>query len=157
MSTRKCSRDNCPAQNTAKDVTVHCYRCKCQIHLICHGIDRKPEEIFISSNIVMMCDECINGNYEQPSPKRKSSFTNLVQRTLDANMQLSAPLATESPTSKASSVKPITQKLIETLSLEVKLQTATISALKSSIDSMHVTITKEKCSASNPIGLNNEA
>lgn len=153
MPHRKCSRDNCPAQHTSRDQTTNCHRCKGQIHLLCYGINKSPGEIFVTGNIVILCDECINADFEQPSPKRKGSTPNLIQRTLDGNLSLSIP-SIESQSKKNVTVQLNTQKLIETLSLELKMQTATITALKTSVDSMHDTIVQQKETVGNSIGLN---
>lgn len=159
MPPRKCSRENCSTQNTSRDLTVICRRCRCQIHLLCYGIDGNPKDIFVTSNIVMLCDERVTGDFEQSSPKWKSNAANFVQRTLDANMSLSTTPVAESPSNKNVTAKPTTQttqKLIESLSLEIKTQTATIAALKSSVDLMHGTITQQEETVGKSIGMNNE-
>jgi len=103
----------------------------------------------------MFCDECFNADYEQPSPKRKESKPNFVQRTLDMNMSLSTPLVAESPSNKTAK-KPTTQKLFESLQLEMQKNTVRISALKSSVDSMHDTITQQKEKVGESIGMSND-
>lgn len=143
MLPKKCSRDNCPTQNTAKDLTVKCRRCRCEIHLLCYGIGLRPEEIPDVRNILILCDECLDEFIEQPSPKRKVIQPNFVQLTIDG---CKLPPTNDSPSNKISSVKPTTQKLIESLHAELKNNTATISALKSSVDSMHGTINQQKVS-----------
>lgn len=104
----------------------------------------------------MLCDECLTVDFEQPSPKRKGLAPIFVQRTLNANLALSVPPVNESPSNKTATAKPTTQKLIESLSLELKKNTATISALKSSVDSMRGVITQQKVAVSKSIGINNE-
>lgn len=140
-------------QNIASDLTVKCKRCKCQIHLLCYDIGVRPEEIPVARNILILCDEfledCLS---QQPSPKRKTSQPNYVQQTLNGSKLPPA----KTPPSKIN--QPSTQKLIESLQAELKNNTATISALKSSVDSMHGTMTKtrEKESASKSCGVNDE-
>lgn len=155
MPPRKCSRENCPTQNIAKELTVSCHRCRCQMHLLCYGVNRKPEEIFLIDNIVMFCDKCISDVSEEPSPKRKGTAPNFVQRTLDSNMMLTTPLGTESPSNKPST-KPTTQKLIESLQTELKTNTETISALKTTVESMHGTIMKQKETVRDANGINSD-
>lgn len=150
MSPRKCSRENCPPKCTSKDQTTCCYRCKDAIHLLCYGINKTLEEIFVTRNVVILCDECMLTDLEEPSPKRKGNAPNLVQRTLDGK------LATESPSTKSVPVKPPSNKLIESLSNEIKMQTATITALKSSVDSMHHTIAQQKETFGNSSELNDD-
>lgn len=153
MPPRICSKDDCPTQNVSRDRTVNCHRCKCHIHLSCYGIDKATVEIFVTGNIVILCDACLDTEFEEPSPKRKGNAPNMVQRTLDTNLSLSTP-SIES--SKITTVKPSTQKLIESLSVEVKMQTATIAALKSSVDSMYGTIAQQNENEQKSMGLNNE-
>lgn len=149
---RRCSKEGCPLENKSPDLTWHCFGCKNTIHLMCYGVVNKPEEIFVIDNVVMVCDECLSNPKESVSPKRKHANSaqstvqknkaNMVQRTLDSNLLLSSPSSEPSSLIKSNSVNVKTHKLIESLSNEVKLQTATISALKSSVDSMAGNILK---------------
>lgn len=154
MPPRKCSRDDCPPQNVSKELLVQCHRCKCQIHLPCYGIDKAPAEVFPVVNIVILCDECLANDYV-PSPKRKNS---MVQRTLESNLTLTTP-HTESPSNKndkTAAVKASTQKMVESLTREVKMQTATIAALKTSVDSMHGTVSQRYGKDQKSVDQNNE-
>lgn len=112
----QCSRE-CLTQNIVKDRTVTCYSCKNQIHLLCYGIEKAPEEIFVHKNIFMICNECQKLDFGQPSPERKT----LVQRTIDmqsSTMTLGNPPINESPLNK-SSTKSTTQSLIESLARKI--------------------------------------
>lgn len=134
MPPRKCSREDCPSQHVNIEITVKCHRCNCSIHLPCYGVDKTCAEIFLTPNIVMLCDNCLEEGFAEPSPKRKPV---MVQRTMDANLTLASPttelLHVKTP-------KSAVNKTIESLSMEIKSQTATIAALKSSVDSMHGTL-----------------
>lgn len=138
MPPRKCSREDCPSQHVNIEFTVKCHRCKCQIHLPCYGVSKTSNEIFVTPNIVMICDICLETGGEEPSPKRRV----LVQRKLDSNMALTIP-STESPVVKSPQVKPAMNKTIESLSMEIKAQTTIIASLKVSVDSMHGTIKRK--------------
>lgn len=159
---RKCSRDDCPTQNIASDITVYCHRCKGIIHLLCYGIEKNPEEIFLTNNVVMFCDECLTAFEEEPEPKRKG---NLLQRTIDTqnsviSLSTSSHTATP-PKTKPNATKPNAtnqsmQNAIDLLSSKLEKNTAIISELKSSVDAMHGTITQQKEAVGESIRLNND-
>lgn len=73
MLEQRCSKEGCPTQNTAEDRTVSCHRCKSLIHLTCYGINKPAEEIFITKNVVILCNECVQAEFNPPSPKRKTT------------------------------------------------------------------------------------
>lgn len=59
MSSKRCSRDECPPANVKADTTVKCYNCNHEIHLPCIGIAVNASKI-ASPNIRFMCDQCIH-------------------------------------------------------------------------------------------------
>lgn len=151
----QCSRENCHTQEKTKERTVNCRRCNGQIHLLCYGIEKTHDEIFVHSNIFMLCDECITTGIEQPSPKRRN--VNLVQRTInfqDQGMVLGSP-SIESPMNK-SSAKSTTQGLIESLARKLEVNTYTISALKSSVDTLNMTVNQRNQDAAESVRVNSE-
>lgn len=142
---RKCSRENCPTQNISPDLTVTCHSCKNAVHLLCYGIVKNPEEIFVIDNIVMICDSCIN-NLVSPKRKQPNTASNMIQSTIDPlNPMLTI---SKSASNVSTPPKPVKQSqmqaMIETLVQKVETQTATIAGLKFSVDSMNTTISKQK-------------
>lgn len=107
------------------------------------------------NNIVMFCDECIGSVCEQPSPKRKGSATNYVQRTLDSNMSLITPPVNDSPSQKTVS-KPSNQNLFESIQQELKNNTSTLTALKASVEAMHGTVIQQKQTVDQSIVMNKD-
>lgn len=115
MSPKKCSKDDCPTQNLDKNLTVKCHCCGGQIHLLCYGIEKNPVDVFITKNIVILCDECLDvrldSDSEQPSPKRKR----VIQRTMAQNsiLSLSNQSTVTSPLNKnVSASKQKTESMI---------------------------------------------
>lgn len=66
---RKCSKGDCPEKNIYPDLTWYCYGCKNPIHLLCYGVVKNTEEIFVSDNITMVCNECFSEPKGNVSPK----------------------------------------------------------------------------------------
>lgn len=161
---RKCSREDCAPKNTLSSQTVNCFCCKGQIHLSCYGVLKFAEEIFVSANIVMICDECLTDSKEQQSPKRKQSTsgTNLVQYTIDPqnptlSLSKTAPTLPTPPKNSTVKQNQQTQAVIELLVQEIKTNTETIAGLKNSVDSMKETISEQKATVGESIRLNEES
>lgn len=157
---RKCTSDGCPSENSAKDLTWYCMQCKDPIHLICYGVKKPPEEIFIIDNIVIMCDECLANPFAYVSPKRKQP--NMTQRTIDTTnptMQLAKTTVNVSTPPKSGSNKPNyqLQTVVESLVKKVETQTATISKLKGSVDSMHQTIAQQNANVEKSLKINTDS
>lgn len=140
---RKCTKEGCPPECTLRDLTCYCFVCKSPIHWPCYEISKKPEEIFVSDNIVLVCDECLINPKEHLSPKRKQPNVagNLVQRTIDVQnstlvLSKSSPVTATPP--KGATVKPNQQlqNVIDTLAQKIDAQTNTIAGLQASVDSM---------------------
>lgn len=68
---RKCD-SGCPSGNIGANTNVNCRICKCPYHLSCYDIAVSPNRIFVSKNIVFICDFCMPGlDVENYSPDRK--------------------------------------------------------------------------------------
>lgn len=157
-ATRKCSSGQCPAENTSQDHTVNCHRCRSLIHLLCYGIDQKPEAVFVNANVVMMCDECLNS--VESSPKRKQP--SLVQSTFDTQnrtMTINKPKPSSvTPSKMSENVKQNHQfhTVMQTLVEKVDVQTTTIAGLQASVESMSRTISQHKDTVGESIARSNE-
>lgn len=158
---RKCSSE-CSSENVTRDLTWYCHRCNCPIHLLCYGIRKDPVEIFVIDNIVMICDECMSNPKENSSPKRKqpNSTGNMIQQVINpTNATLSLTKTVTMPTPpKTVNVKQSQQMqaVIEALVQKVETQTATIAALKTSVDSMNSNVTQQNASVEKSIKINAE-
>lgn len=158
---RKCSSE-CSSENVTRDLTWYCNRCNCPIHLLCYGIRKDPAEIFVIDNIVMICDECMSNPKENSSPKRKqpNSTGNMIQQVIDpTNATLSLTKTAVMPTPpKTVNVKQSQhmQAVMEALVQKVETQTATIAALKTSVDSMNSNVTQQNASVEKSIKINAE-
>ena len=143
---RRCSKD-CPQEHCHLDITWHCFSCQEPMHLLCYGLVKKPEEIFLTDNIKMVCDECLANPKGISSPKRKqpNGSGNLVQRTIgfqDAMMALSKPSNVTATPPKSTTIKQNQQlqTAIEALVQKIDSQTWTIAGLQLSVDSMNGTL-----------------
>lgn len=75
MSTlRKCTADGCPSEKVLASCLASCYSCGSKSHLPCYDIIQKANQVFISPNIVFICDECITD---------KSPISNTPLRPVD--------------------------------------------------------------------------
>lgn len=145
---RKCSRD-CPREHCHKDLTWYCFSCQEPIHLLCYGLVKKPEEIFLNDNITMVCDECLANPKRDSSPKRKQSNGSgkLVQRTFDvqnSNFVLlkSSPVNATPPKGTSSNQNQQIQTVIDALVQKIDTQTSTLADLQVSVDTMKGAVQK---------------
>lgn len=160
---RKCSKEGCPSQNISPDLTWHCYSCISPIHLLCYGVVKSSEEIFVSDNITMICDECLSKPNQYVSPKRKQPnlAANLVQRTIDLQsptLSLSKTVSTVSSPSRNVTGKQSQQyqTVMESLVQKVDIQTATITGLQATVEKMNDTILQQKETVGESIKINKE-
>lgn len=121
---------------------------------------KKPEEIFVIENVVMVCDSCIYNPKENLSPKRKQPNTaiNMIQSTIDPlnpMLTISKAASNVSTTPKPAKQNQ-TQVMIDTLVQKVETQTATIAGLKLSVDSMNTTISQQKATVEESIKQGND-
>lgn len=108
--------------------------------MLCYEIVKPAEEIFVTDNIRMICDECIASPRSDPSPKRKlpNAVGNLMQSTIDVlspTLSLSKAAPVLSTPSKNNNGKQL-QTVVEALVHKIETQTNTISGLKTSIETM---------------------
>lgn len=154
---RKC----CPPQNKSRDHTWYCFGCKGPMHLLCYGIVQVPAEIFVTDNIVMICDECLKNPKEMVSPKRKQPNipANFIQSTIDfqnSKLSLSKTVPTIPTPPKNVTVKQSQQiqAVMETLVQKVEMQTATITALQECVECMNDNIVEHTATVGESIKIN---
>lgn len=70
-----CSRNDCPTTNVLPKYTTNCGNCNAVIHLMCIGINRKAKEVQFHQNIKIVCNNCVNGEFQLPKPKSTSTAT----------------------------------------------------------------------------------
>lgn len=155
---RKCSKEGCNPNNVNPDLTWHCFSCKRPIHLLCYGVVKAPEDIFINDNITMVCDECLE-NPKETSPKRKQA--NLIQSAIDvqkSSLSLTKTVPFASAPSKNVNVKQNHQfqTIIESLVEKVKIQTATIAGLQVTVETMNNNILHQKETVAESIKVHSE-
>lgn len=141
---RNCTKEECPPTSSSPDLTFYCYCCKGPMHWKCYEMTKPPEEIFISDNIKMICDDCLTNPREASSPKRKqpTGLGSMVQRTLDiqnATITLSKSIPSIATPPKIVPVKQNQQlqNIIESLVQKIETQTSTIAGLQVSVDAMN--------------------
>lgn len=146
---RTCSREDCPTINVNAKSTVKCFNCDGTCHLPCYDIIQSPDRIFVTKNIVFICDECLL--LGPNSPKRKS-----IQSTLSTSAAGELLLNRSQPVSSQSKLKN-TNESISNLVMKIDQQNATLIKLEKSVVSMHSTITEQKKTMNATIEKNNAA
>ncbi|RYE05023.1 MAG: hypothetical protein EOP33_07765 [Rickettsiaceae bacterium] len=118
-----------------------------KFHLGCAGIIESSKKIFITKNIVFMCNTCLD--IGQRSPKRKQ--TNLIQASLGSigggiGLQRSNSLTQINTKSKKTDDSKELKELkdtIKSLELEIKRNTNSLDELKSNVNLMHGSVEKQ--------------
>lgn len=133
---RKCSRDDCPPHNINVKSTVKCFNCDGTFHLPCYDIIQSSDRIFVSKNVIFVCDECLL--LGPNSPKRKSfqpklSASSAGKLSIDRSQLASSQLKSDA-----------TKDTITSLVMKIDQQHATLIKLEKSVESMHSTITDQK-------------
>lgn len=137
---RKCNLKDCPPENVNANTTVSCHSCKGDFHLPCYDVILPPTKLFVSPNIVFVCDECLTSI--ESSPKRKQSGAPVVlKQMLLSPMQMPTP--TTSPrnlTKKPSATNDDLRAIMEKMIRKIDVNSVTVGLLKDSVDSMHATV-----------------
>lgn len=157
--TRKCSKESCPTQNTVPSLTVMCFRCNSKIHLPCYGIAQEPGQIFVSDNIVMICDECLRNRKECSSPKRKQpNSAKLIQTTIDQQSpNLSYSKTIQTPPKNVNTTAKANQNMqaaIDALTRKIGENTSVIAGLTVSVDTMKDTLSQQHLSVQEAVKMN---
>lgn len=103
---RKCG-GHCPLGNVNDQCEANCLICKNTFHLPCYDIINKSNQLFVTKNVVFLCDTCLLLIETNNSPKRKFAGSDsphyLRQSKLSVNndgkvsvsaQQLTTPVAT---------------------------------------------------------------
>lgn len=140
MSQIKCSSANCIGIDTNEPIS--CYECKKSFHLSCLDIIETPKKIFVTKNIVFVCDACLEFGIRQ-SPKRKAS---LVQSTINVTggeyllrRAGSTSNLSEKKTKQSDSWKEMNEA-VNSMLKEMSRNTSTLAELKNSVNEMNSTV-----------------
>ncbi|RYE24259.1 MAG: hypothetical protein EOP45_06000 [Sphingobacteriaceae bacterium] len=141
----KCSSVDC--LGTDPNTPVSCYGCKMKIHLSCADIIDPPKKIFITKNIVFVCNTCLSTG--QQSPKRKQ--TTFIQASLGSvgggiGLQRSNSLTQiNTKSTKTNELKELKElkATIKSLESEIKRNTDVLGELKSNVNVMHGSVEKQ--------------
>lgn len=166
--TKSCD-STCQAEYLDPKYHVNCRQCKKLFHLPCIDIIQPKEKIFISKNVVFICDYCLEVLDSNTSPKRKSSSSSSIQTPKNNNQ--STLIGDASGTLSMSANRIDTQRfsklskpsnaqiesLIANLSQQINKNTQklnentnVVAELKKSVDTVHNTVTGEIKSKENP-------
>lgn len=112
MTIRICG-GHCPAENTNDSVTTNCRICANSYHLPCYDIIGSKAKLFVSRNIVFVCDGCLTEI--NSSPKRKNANNmqlkqSVLSTTVNGNVGFSSQQSTPSSNNKSTS-KATTDKM----------------------------------------------
>lgn len=78
---RNCGK-HCPEDNVSDSTTKNCRICKKSYHLPCYGILQAPNRLFVSDNIVFVCDGCLVSLDDEHSPKRKQNVQSILKQSV---------------------------------------------------------------------------
>lgn len=95
MTTRICG-GHCPTDNLNPATTKNCRICSKQFHLPCYDVIATPSKLFVSNNIVFICDACLDAIDNESSPKRKKNVS-LRQSLLSPNVNGNVGLGSQQP------------------------------------------------------------
>lgn len=154
--TKKTCDQNCPAENVNDKYSIECRQCKHLFHLPCYDIVHPREKLFVSKNVVFICDGCLESIDSGKSPKRKipsalNDTPKSVRQTKlvsDASGKISMSASNvsddKSRNSKLSNeVKVMISNLAKKLDENTKQlseNTGVVSKLKKSVESVHDTV-----------------
>lgn len=145
----KCSASHC--LQTDPNEPVPCHICKTKWHLSCSDIIESPKKIFVTRNIVFLCNSCIES--DPVSPKRKGALVQSSFNTFSGGFSLQKSVSSSSLTEKKQKNKTSDEikdmkEVVKSLSFEIKQSTSTLAELKNSINTMHQTIQKNDTTVS---------
>lgn len=140
----KCYSLNCIGTDSTQPVI--CYCCKNGFHLGCMQIIQSAKNIFVTKNIVFMCDSCLNNG--PLSPKRKQSTSTFTQATINTDEGgFSLKRAVSSPQiavrKKTDDMKEL-KETIKSLENEIKRNTSVLGELHSSFGLMQGSVEKQQ-------------
>lgn len=82
MPNRICG-GHCPIEYSNESTSINCRMCNKYFHLPCYDVTVGKSRVFITMNIVFICDACLDEIELEKSPKRKNvKSVNLKQSTL---------------------------------------------------------------------------
>lgn len=136
MGHRKCG-GHCPAENSNAATTKNCRKCNNEFHLPCYDVIASPIKLFVSDNIVFICDACLNELDEHKSPKRKLANNTLLKQsiltpTANGNVTLTQQQQQQQPNAGNTSKKPTNEQiyaLLTTISGKMDVQTNKIDEI----------------------------
>lgn len=119
MTREKCG-GHCPPVNISESTTINCRICANGFHLPCYDVIMPKAKIFLTDNIVFVCDDCLVELNK--SPKRKNAnngpmLQSVLSTSITGNVgftsQQNTPL--QCNTGKASTTKITNDKLDKVL------------------------------------------
>lgn len=138
MAHRICS-ESCPADNIRANATKNCRKCNNHFHLPCYDVIQPPNKLFVTKNIVFICDACLEeiDNPNSPDRKRKIPPNNpLRQSILTSNANGTVGVAQQQQSQQTNtgtgSKKPTNEQifaLLTTISGKMDVQTNKIDEI----------------------------
>lgn len=120
---RKCYLNQCAPECVNASTTVECNNCKRKFHLPCYDIIHPVSKLFVSPNIVFLCNDCLLSGEQSPNRKRKNAESPRIlrQTVLSSSCQMlpSSPAPAFS-TSPLTSGAPKKQATLDTLRSSVE-------------------------------------
>lgn len=108
---RKCG-NHCPEDNVGPTTMTNCRICKKLFHLPCYDVITTSARLFVSANIVFICDACLLELDDEKSPKRRGTTANSLFRqsvlspNVTGNISLSQQQQQQSQNSSGTTANP---------------------------------------------------
>lgn len=114
MAHRICG-EHCPTENINAATTTKCRNCSKSFHLPCYDVIHSTNKLFVSKNIVFICDACLYDIDSKCSPDRKRKNANanaiLKQSTLTTNGKANVTLSQHPPPNAAAATTSTSKKI----------------------------------------------
>lgn len=127
---------HCPEENMGANRSVKCRICKHEYHLPCYDVIESKSKLFITVNIVFICDACLIEIDESPEMERKNTtqvHSILRQATLTPSGSLAQTIApTKTPTSSRNTTTKTktNEQMIEQISKKIDAQTEQLNLIQ---------------------------
>lgn len=118
MPARSCG-EHCPSPNRKPEYTQKCRICASFFHLLCYDIPNMKSKLFVSGNIVFICDECLGilDRYDDKGPdgkRKKPDNAAMIQSVLSSTLTVKTPSQQSMP-APAKNDKPKSNDKIQSL------------------------------------------
>lgn len=140
---RKCG-GHCPGENIKDSTNTKCRICKKVYHLPCYDVIAPPSRLFVTPNIVFVCDSCLDEMDNPNSPKRKQAGQTLLKQSLltstgSVMSQSNAPINERNDKAKKTTNEQL-YALLTTMAKKLDKQTCKIDEISTNVGAVGIGI-----------------